>query len=72
MDVPAVDLQRIVDRYLRGEASVSMVVMELVQVTEDTEAIARALPRWPGTRPGFASSGGTSPSTRPAAAPSSG
>jgi len=44
MDIPVADLQRIVDRYLRSEASVSMVVMELVQFTEDTEALARALP----------------------------
>jgi SAM-dependent methyltransferase len=48
LDIPAADLQRIVDRYLRSEASVSMVVMELVQFTEDTEALARALPTLAG------------------------
>jgi cyclopropane fatty-acyl-phospholipid synthase-like methyltransferase len=44
MDIAAADIQRIVDRYLRSEASASMVLMELVQFTEDTEALARALP----------------------------
>ena len=48
MDIPAGDIQRIVDRYLRSEASMSMVLMELVQVTEDTEALARALPTLTG------------------------
>ncbi|MDB5896539.1 MAG: hypothetical protein JWP41_141 [Ramlibacter sp.] len=48
MDIPAADIQRIVDRYLRSEASASMVVMELVQLTEDTAAIARALPMLAG------------------------
>lgn len=37
-------IQYIVDRYLRFEASASMVVMELVQYTEDTAALARILP----------------------------
>ncbi len=48
MTVPAADIQRIVDRYLRSEASASMVVMELVQRTEDTAALARALPTLAG------------------------
>jgi SAM-dependent methyltransferase len=41
-------IQYIVDRYLRGEASASMVVMELVQHTEDTAALARVLPKLSG------------------------
>jgi len=44
MDITAADIQRIVDRYLRSEASASMILMELVQLTEDPDAIARALP----------------------------
>jgi SAM-dependent methyltransferase len=44
MNTPAADIQRIVDRYLRSEASASMALMELVQFTEDTEALAQALP----------------------------
>src|SRR5947209_738758 len=48
MDIAAADIQRIVERYLRSEASASMVVMELVQFTEDTEALARALPTLAG------------------------
>jgi SAM-dependent methyltransferase len=48
MDVAAADIQRIVDRYLRAEASAAIVVMELVQFTEDTEALARALPALAG------------------------
>ena len=48
MNTPAADIQRIVDRYLRSEASASMVLMELVQRTEDTAAIARALPTLAG------------------------
>ena len=48
MDTPPADIQRIVDRYLRSEASASIVVMELVQCTEDTEALARALPTLAG------------------------
>jgi cyclopropane fatty-acyl-phospholipid synthase-like methyltransferase len=42
------DIQRIVDRYLRSEASAPIVLMELVQLTEDTEALARALPTLTG------------------------
>ena len=41
MNIPAA--QRIVDRYLQSEASASMAVMELVQLTEDTTEIAGAL-----------------------------
>jgi SAM-dependent methyltransferase len=48
MDSGAADIQRIVDRYLRSEASASIVLMELVQFTEDTEALARALPALTG------------------------
>jgi cyclopropane fatty-acyl-phospholipid synthase-like methyltransferase len=48
VDVAAADIQHIVDRYLRSEASASMVVMELVQFTEDTEALGRALPTLAG------------------------
>jgi cyclopropane fatty-acyl-phospholipid synthase-like methyltransferase len=48
MDSGAADIQRIVDRYLRSEASASIVLMELVQLTEDTEALARALPELTG------------------------
>ncbi|MDQ6629236.1 MAG: class I SAM-dependent methyltransferase [Pseudomonadota bacterium] len=48
MDTPAADIQPIVDRYLRSEASVSMVLMELVQFTEDPAALARALPTLTG------------------------
>jgi SAM-dependent methyltransferase len=44
----AANIQPIVDRYLRSEASASMVVMELVQHTEDTTALARALPALAG------------------------
>jgi SAM-dependent methyltransferase len=44
MNIPTADIQRIVDRYLRSEASAPMVLMELVQLTQDTAAIARALP----------------------------
>ena len=44
MDITAANIQRIVDRYLRSEASASMVLMELVQRTEDPDAMARALP----------------------------
>ena len=43
MDVATAEIQRIVGRYLRSEASASIVLMELVQFTEDTEALARAL-----------------------------
>ncbi|WP_425258886.1 class I SAM-dependent methyltransferase [Rubrivivax sp. RP6-9] len=48
MEIQAAGLQRIVERYLRSEASVSMVVMELVQFTADTQALARALPTLTG------------------------
>ena len=48
MSIPAADLQRIVNRYLRAEASASMVLMELVQRTEDPAALARALPTLAG------------------------
>jgi SAM-dependent methyltransferase len=48
MEMPAADIQRIAQRYMRSEASLSMVVMELVQCTEDTEALARALPTLAG------------------------
>jgi len=48
MNIPAVDIQRIVDRYLRSEASASMVLMELVQLTEDPAALARTLPTLAG------------------------
>jgi SAM-dependent methyltransferase len=44
MNYQAANIQHIVDRYLRSEASASMVLMELIQHTEDTTAIARALP----------------------------
>jgi SAM-dependent methyltransferase len=40
----AANLQHIVDRYLRSEASASIVVMELVQFTEDTTALSLVLP----------------------------
>ena len=42
------NIQHIVDRYLRSEASASMVLMELVQHTEDTEVLARVLPTLAG------------------------
>jgi cyclopropane fatty-acyl-phospholipid synthase-like methyltransferase len=48
MNIPAADIQRIVDRYLRSEASASIALMELVQFTEDTEALARILPTMAG------------------------
>lgn len=48
MNIPAADVHSIVAPYLRSEASVSMVVMELVQFTADTEALARALPTLAG------------------------
>ena len=49
MNLPAAaDIQRVADRYLRSEVSVSMAAMELVQCTEDTEALARALPTLAG------------------------
>jgi SAM-dependent methyltransferase len=48
LDIPTADIQRIVDHYLRSEVSVSMVVVELVQFTEDTQALASALPTLAG------------------------
>jgi SAM-dependent methyltransferase len=48
VDIATDDLQRIVDRYLRGEASAPIVLMELVQRTEDTAMIAQALPMLDG------------------------
>jgi SAM-dependent methyltransferase len=48
MSIPAPNIQRIVDRYLRAEASASMVLMELLQLTEDPAALARALPTLDG------------------------
>ena len=48
MNTPAADIQCIVDRYLRSEASAPMVLMELVQLTEDTAALAGALPTLAG------------------------
>ena len=48
MSVPAADIQGIVDRYLRSEASASMTLMELVQRTQDPEALARTLPTLSG------------------------
>lgn len=48
MDSRAASIQYIVDRYLRCEVSASMVLMELVQHTEDTTALARALPTLAG------------------------
>lgn len=44
MENQAANIQHIVDRYLRSEASASMVVMELIQHTEDTTALACVLP----------------------------
>ena len=48
MNIPDANIQLIVDRYLRSEASASMIVMELVQHTEDTAALARVLPTLTG------------------------
>lgn len=48
MNNQAANIQHIVDRYLRSEASASMVLMELVQYTEDTTALARAFPTLAG------------------------
>lgn len=48
MNIPVADIQRTVDRYLRSEASASMALMELVQLTEDPAALARALPTLAG------------------------
>lgn len=46
----AADVQRVVDRYLNAEASASMVAMELLQLTEDPEAVVRVLPTLAGDR----------------------
>lgn len=48
MNTAAADIQRVVDRYLRSEASAPMVLMELVQLTQDTAALARTLPTLAG------------------------
>lgn len=48
MNEQAANIQHIVDRYLRSEASAPMVLMELVQHTEDTAALARVLPTLTG------------------------
>jgi SAM-dependent methyltransferase len=48
MNNQVANIQHIVDRYLRSEVSASMVLMELVQLTEDTTALARALPTLAG------------------------
>lgn len=40
----AANIQHIVDRYLRSEASVSIVAMELIQLTEDTTELSLVLP----------------------------
>ena len=48
MNIPVADIQRVVDRYLRAEVSAPMVLMELVQLTEDPAAIARTLPTLAG------------------------
>ena len=48
VSISTAQIQRIVDRYLRAEASLSMVVMELVQLTEDPEALAGVLPTLAG------------------------
>jgi hypothetical protein len=48
MNYQAANIQHIVDRYLRSEASASMILMELVQHTEGTTALARALPMLAG------------------------
>lgn len=50
MDKLVTDIQRIVDRYLHFEASASIVVMELVQLTEDPTLLARTLPTLHGDR----------------------
>ena len=48
MSISAANIQRIVDRYLRAESSASMALMELLQLTEDPAALARALPTLDG------------------------
>jgi len=44
MTAPAATTEAIVARYLRGESSASMTLMELIQHTEDTAALTRILP----------------------------
>ena len=48
MTTAVTEIQRIADRYLREEASASMVVMELIQLTEDPSELARTLPTLAG------------------------
>jgi SAM-dependent methyltransferase len=48
MNVATAEIQRVVDRYLRCEASAPIVLMELVQLTEDPTALARTLPTLAG------------------------
>ena len=48
MNIPVVDIQHVVDRYLRSEASASMVLMELLLLTEDPEELAGVLPTLDG------------------------
>jgi cyclopropane fatty-acyl-phospholipid synthase-like methyltransferase len=48
MNNQSANIQHIVDRYLRSNASAVMVLMELVQLTEDTTALAQALPTLAG------------------------
>lgn len=48
MNIAAADIQRIVDRYLRSEASASMVLMELILLTEDPAVLASVLPTLAG------------------------
>ena len=48
MNSQVATIQHIVDRYLRAEVSASVVLMELVQHTEDTTTLARILPTLTG------------------------
>ena len=48
MNSQVATIQHIVDRYLRAEVSASVVLMELVQHTEDTTTLARILPMLTG------------------------
>lgn len=48
MNSQVATIQHIVDRYLRSEVSASVVLMELVQHTEDTTTLARILPMLTG------------------------
>ena len=48
MRIPAANIPRIVNRYLRAEASASMVLIEILRPTEDPAALARALPTLDG------------------------